>query len=98
MRHDPSGRKHAVHTLLNASAMKELSFEEAYNQLEETVRTLEVGGVNLEEATRLFEEGVRLARLCHQYLGATELKITQLRRSFTEQMALLEDEKEDIGT
>ena len=78
--------------------MKELSFEEAYNQLEETVRTLEVGGVNLEEATRLFEEGVRLARLCHQYLGATELKITQLRRSFSEQMALLEDEKEDLGT
>ena len=78
--------------------MKELSFEEAYNQLEETVRTLEVGGVNLEEATRLFEEGVRLARLCHQYLGATELKITQLRRSFSEQMSLLEDEKEDLGT
>lgn len=78
--------------------MKELSFEEAYNQLEETVRTLEVGGVTLEEATRLFEEGVRLARLCHQYLGATELKITQLRRSFSEQMSLPEDKEEDLGT
>ena len=78
--------------------MNELSFEEAYTQLEETVRTLEVGGVTLEEATRLFEEGVRLARLCHQYLGATELKITQLRRSFSEQMSLLEDKEEDLGT
>ncbi len=78
--------------------MNEPSFEEAYNQLEETVRTLEVGGVTLKEATRLFEEGVRLARLCHQYLGATELKITQLRRSFSEQMSLLEDKEEDLGT
>ena len=75
--------------------MNDLSFEEAYKQLEETVRALEAGGVTLEEATRLFEEGMRLARLCHQYLSATELKITHLQRSFGEQMTLLsEGEKE----
>ena len=67
------------------------SFEEAYTQLEETVRTLETGGTTLEEATSLFEEGMRLARICHQYLSATELKITHLQRSFGEQMALLDE-------
>ena len=67
------------------------SFEEAYTQLEETVRTLEIGGTTLEEATRLFEEGMRLARICHQYLSATELKITHLQRSFGEQMTLLDE-------
>ena len=73
--------------------MNDLSFEEAYKQLEETVRALEAGGVTLEEATRLFEEGMRLARLCHQYLSATELKITHLQRSFGEQMTLPGEEQ-----
>ncbi len=67
------------------------SFEETFAQLEEAVHTLEAGGVTLEEATRLFEEGTRLARVCHQYLSATELKITHLQRSFGEQMALLDE-------
>ena len=64
-------------------------FEEAFTKLEEAVRTLEAGGVSLEEATQLFEEGMRLARVCHQHLSATELKITHLQRSFGEQMEML---------
>lgn len=74
--------------------MNQLSFEEAYAKLEATVHALEAGGTTLEEATRLFEEGLRLARLCHQQLSATELRITHLQRSFGEQMALLDQEKE----
>ena len=77
--------------------MNQPSFEEAFAQLEETVRTLETGGVTLEEATRLFEEGMRLARICHQYLSATELKITHLQRSFGEQVALLDEGGEERG-
>ncbi len=70
--------------------MTQPSFEEAFTQLEETVHALEAGGVTLEDATRLFEEGMRLARICHQYLSATELKITHLQRSFGEQMDFLQ--------
>ncbi len=73
------------------------SFEEAYTKLEETVRALEAGGTTLEEATRLFEEGMRLARICHQLLSTTELKITHLQRSFGEQMALLDEGKDEPG-
>ncbi len=68
--------------------MKEPTFEQAYEKLEETVRALEAGDVPLEEATRLFEQGMQLASICHQHLSATELKITHLQRSFGEQMTL----------
>ena len=64
------------------------SFEEAYAQLEETVRALETGGVPLAEATRLFEEGMRLARICQEHLAATELKVTRLQRSYGAQMEM----------
>ena len=78
------------------------TFEVAYTQLEEAVRALEAGGVTLEQATSLFEEGMRLARVCHQYLSATELKITHLQRSVGEQTALLNEssnpEPETLGS
>ena len=82
--------------------MKQPIFEDAYTKLEEAVRALEAGGVTLEEASRLFEEGMRLARICHQHLSATELKITRLQRTFGEQMALpaeeaLFDHEEEAG-
>ena len=68
--------------------MDQPTFEEAFAKLEETVKALEAGSVTLEDATKLFEEGVRLARICHQHLSTTELKITHLQRSFGEQMTL----------
>ena len=71
------------------SNIEHLSFEEAYAKLDEAVRSLEAGGATLEEATKLFEEGMRLARICHQHLSTTELKITHLQRSFGEQMTLM---------
>ncbi len=76
---------------------KQLSFEDAYTRLEETVRALEAGGTTLEEATRLFEEGMRLARICHQHLSAAELKISHLQRSFGEQMVLPDQEESGPG-
>ena len=56
---------------------EEITFEEAYASLEETVRALEEGGLSLAEATRLFEEGTRLARICNELLSSAELRITQ---------------------
>ena len=73
---------------------EELSFEEAYTSLEETVRALEEGGLSLSEATRLFEEGTRLARICNELLSAAELRITRLQTAYGEQMRLLTEERE----
>ena len=69
-----------------------LSFEEAFTCLEKTVQALEAGGLTLEDATRLFEEGMHLARLCNELLSATELKVTRLQTAFGEQMRFMEKE------
>ncbi len=61
-----------------------LSFEEAFTRLGQTVQALEAGGLSLEQATALFEEGMRLARLCNQLLSSAELKITQLKEAYAE--------------
>jgi exodeoxyribonuclease VII small subunit len=55
-----------------------LTFEAAFARLEETVRALEAGGLSLAEMISLFEEGMRLVRLCHRELDAGELKVSQL--------------------
>lgn len=57
---------------------RELSFEEAFARLEQIVRQLEGGEVKLDESLRLFEEGVRLSRLCAAHLDAAEGKIVRL--------------------
>lgn len=53
-------------------------FEECYRQLEEIVRKLEAGGLPLEESVTLFEEAMRLAKLCNTRLDAAELRITRI--------------------
>ena len=73
--------------------LESLSFEEALARLEETVKTLEDGGLPLEEATRLFEEGMKLARLCSEHLYRAELKVSQIQTSYGEQMRMLAEEQ-----
>jgi exodeoxyribonuclease VII small subunit len=55
-------------------------FEEALSALEERVRKLESGEIGLEEALALFEEGVALARTCHEHLEAAERRVAALSR------------------
>ena len=57
---------------------KEPTFEEAYRQLEDIVRKLEAGGLPLEDSISLYEEGMRLAKLCGDQLDAAELRITRI--------------------
>ena len=61
---------------------KELSLEEALERLDKIVKAMEEGGLTLEEAIRLFEEGMELVRLCNQRLDTAELKINQLYSPF----------------
>lgn len=54
------------------------SFETALKQLEEVVQRLEKGELPLEESLKLYEEGIRLSRLCHAKLEEAEGKIELL--------------------
>ncbi len=71
--------------------IESLTFEEALGRLEETVRALESGGFSLEEATKLYEDGVKLARVCNEILTSAELRISRIRTSYGEQMGMRED-------
>jgi exodeoxyribonuclease VII small subunit len=54
------------------------SFEVAMTELEERVRRLDQGDLPLEEALRIFEEGVRLQAECQELLDATERRVIEL--------------------
>ena len=56
----------------------ELTFEQAYEQLEKIVEKLEAGELSLDESMALFEEGIKLERLCGEKLDGAELRINEL--------------------
>ena len=58
-----------------ASGETQLTFEEAITRLELLVRKMEEGKLPLEELTRTFEEGRRLARFCRSRIDRLEHKI-----------------------
>jgi exodeoxyribonuclease VII small subunit len=58
--------------------IEDLTFEQAFTELEETVGKLEAGGLALEESLALFERGQALAAHCGTQLDEAELKIKQL--------------------
>lgn len=56
----------------------ELAYEQAFDELEAIVQTLEAGDQNLEESLALFERGQALAERCSQLLASAELKLHEL--------------------
>ncbi len=56
----------------------ELTFEQAFAQLEEIVERLESAELTLDESVALFERGQALAAQCAKLLEAAELKVKQL--------------------
>lgn len=57
---------------------KEISFEKAMEKLEEIVKRLENGDLELEEALKKFEEGMKYSKYCIEKLDRTEKRITLL--------------------
>ncbi len=55
-----------------------LTFEVAFTRLEEIIAQIDSGGLELDEALALFEEGVALLRLAGQRLDQAETRIQQL--------------------
>ncbi|HMK07976.1 MAG TPA: exodeoxyribonuclease VII small subunit [Anaerolineales bacterium] len=57
---------------------EELTFEQAFEELQEVVAALESGDLPLEDSLRLFERGQALAERCSQLLEHAELRLKQL--------------------
>ncbi len=58
--------------------VEELSFEQAFAELEELVAVLETGDQDLDGSVTLFERGQTLANHCASLLDKAELKIQLL--------------------
>jgi exodeoxyribonuclease VII small subunit len=54
---------------------KKPDFEHSLARLEEIVRKLESANLSLDEAMKLFEEGVQLSRDCQKHLEQAEGKV-----------------------
>lgn len=60
---------------------KELTFEKALERLEEIVDLLEKGDAPLDKSLELFEEGVKLVKICNEKLESAETAVNQLVNS-----------------
>jgi exodeoxyribonuclease VII small subunit len=60
-------------------AVSTLSYEEAFEKLEQALVTLQDGRLSLEKALECYEEGMKLAQHCHDLLQKAELRVQQLR-------------------
>jgi exodeoxyribonuclease VII small subunit len=76
-------------------ASKKPEFESALARLEEIVGKLENANLSLDDAMKLFEEGVQLSRDCQKYLEQAEGKVEILLKKAGGEMAAEPFDPED---
>lgn len=69
-----------------------LSYEEAYKNLEDILLKLESGTTSLDESLNLYEEGVKLYRYCNKLLDEASLKINKFSKDGKEIPFSVEEE------
>ena len=60
--------------------MSELKFEKAMTRLESIVDELERGDLDIDKSLEIFEEGIKMSRLCTKKLNEAEAKIQKLTK------------------
>ena len=58
--------------------MAKFNFEKAMERLEKIIDDLESGDLGLDESIKVFEEGVDIAKKCHQKLTEAEARVKKL--------------------
>ncbi len=74
-----------------------MKFEKALERLEDIVGTLEGGEMELEKSLKMFEEGIKMARICQTHLAEAEKKIEKLIKNQKGELATkpIEEEPEE---
>ncbi len=70
---------------------KPASFEDAFEELDQTIAKLEAGELTLEESIALFERGMQLAGLLEKQLEQAELRVRKLQPNVGELSEAEED-------
>ncbi|MAX17849.1 MAG: exodeoxyribonuclease VII small subunit [Nitrospina sp.] len=60
--------------------MGEIKFEKAIQRLEKIVEDLETGELDIDKSLEIFEEGIKMSRVCSKKLSEAEAKIEKLTR------------------
>ena len=63
------------------SVMGEIKFEKAIQRLEKIVDDLEKGELDIDKSLEIFEEGIKMSRVCSKKLNEAEAKIEKLTRN-----------------
>ncbi|MDX1613463.1 MAG: exodeoxyribonuclease VII small subunit [Candidatus Promineifilaceae bacterium] len=63
---------------MSEKSVEELGFEQALEELEQTVRELEAGDLSLEASLDLYRRGQALADRCQHILNEATLQVEQL--------------------
>jgi len=61
--------------------MAEIKFEKAMNRLEHIVEELEKGELDIDKSLEIFEEGIKMSRVCSKKLSEAEQKIEKLTKN-----------------
>ena len=67
------------------------NLEYSLKRLEEIVETLEQGNIPLNDAMKMYEEGVQLSKQCLDKLNQTELKLKRLSKDVDGSFELTDD-------
>ncbi|MDP6477021.1 MAG: exodeoxyribonuclease VII small subunit [Nitrospinaceae bacterium] len=60
--------------------MSEIKFEKAMTRLEKIVEELESGDLDIDKSLEIFEEGIKMSRVCSKKLTEAEAKIEKLTK------------------
>ena len=79
--------------------MGEIKFEKAIQRLEKIVDDLETGELDIDKSLEIFEEGIKMSRVCSKKLSEAEAKIEKLTRDqkgeLVAELFPVEDEEND---
>jgi exodeoxyribonuclease VII small subunit len=71
-------KKKAAENTADAEEPKDLSIEEAFDRLQETLTKLQDDSVPLEESFGLYEQGMKLVKYCNEKIDRVEKKVEKL--------------------
>ena len=60
--------------------MSEIKLEKAMTRLENIIEELERGDLDIDKSLEIFEEGIKMSRLCSKKLNEAEAKIEKLSK------------------
>jgi len=75
-----------------STPVNELTYEDAFAELENIIQALETDQSSLDESVRLFERGEALSEHCSSLLAKAELRIQILSGEEPNRLSSLEDE------